>query len=78
MNSLLYWFFEIVCLLVPTAFLTGRTVKSGNATSGDIVFMALAGLMVGSWIGLLVNVSTWGVAVAFTAVFFIYLWRGRG
>jgi hypothetical protein len=78
MNSLLYWFFEIICLLVPTAFLLGY-VKEGNsnADAGTYIIFACLGLMVGSWIGLMINISTWGVAVAFTVVFPTVLWRAR-
>lgn len=76
-DSLLYWFMEIVCLLVPTAYLDGMTIRKGNVESNTLIQMTMIGLMVGSWIGLLINVSTWGVAVAFTILFPVVLWRAR-
>ena len=67
-NSLLYWFFEIVALFTTTGAIVG--IGSTKGSVGQIIggesfeFRITLGLMLGSWIGLLINVSTWGIAVA--------------
>ena len=77
-NSLLYWFFGFVSLLIPPATLVGiRANQRGSTSSDDFIPLILIGLFVGSLLGLVLNVLPWEFLVAFGGILVLYVIRSR-
>ena len=77
-NSLLYWFFGFVSLLIPPATLVGIRANQGGTTSGeDFIPLILIGLFVGSLLGLILNVLPWEFLIAFGGILVLYVIRSR-
>ena len=77
-NSLLYWFFGFVSLLIPPATLVGiRANQSGTTSGEDFIPLILIGLFVGSLLGLVLNVLPWEFLVAFGGILVLYVIRSR-
>jgi hypothetical protein len=75
-ESLLYWFFGFVALLVPPATLVGIRANSGSGGE-DFIPLILIGLFVGALLGLILNVLPWEFMVVFGAILALYVIRGR-
>lgn len=78
-----YWIFGFVALLLPVGLFTSLIFEQGHRSGNPVepnavIFAIVSGLLVGSVIGLLLNVIPWGITALFVVVFFLYLWRGRG
>jgi hypothetical protein len=75
-ESLLYWFFGFVALLLPPATLVGIRANSGSGGE-DFIPLILIGLFVGALLGLILNVLPWEFLVVFGAILALYVIRGR-
>lgn len=78
-----YWIFGFVALLLPVGLFTSLIFEQGHRSGNPVepnavMFAIIAGLLVGSVIGLLLNVIPWGITAIFVVIFFLYLWKGRG